>query len=202
MNPSLSHLKLFGSITYRHVSDQLKEKLDDKSSQMNLKGYHSIGVYKLFDLVNKKVVINMGVIICELKEWGSTENFKKESVKIFYEEPTSEFEREVRQEGFRGQEITIEPQRIKNMHARLQVCVITSDDTVSDKGWLVHYAFYVHIEQINLAVVLKDSKCMKVMNEELKSIEVKITWSLVDQPQGKKIIDVKWVKKVKLNLKE
>ena len=39
------------------------------------------------------------------------------------------------------------------------------------------------------------------MNEELKSIEVNNTWSLVELPQGKKLIDVKWVYKVKLNPK-
>lgn len=32
VKPSLSHLKVFGSIGYRHVPDQLRRKLDDKSS--------------------------------------------------------------------------------------------------------------------------------------------------------------------------
>ena len=41
VKPSLSHLKVFGSIAHRHVPDQLRRKLDDKSSQMILVGYHS-----------------------------------------------------------------------------------------------------------------------------------------------------------------
>ena len=36
VKPSLSHLKVFGSIAHRHVLDQLRKKLDDKSSQMIL----------------------------------------------------------------------------------------------------------------------------------------------------------------------
>lgn len=36
------------------------------------------------------------------------------------------------------------------------------------------------------------------MLEELKSIEVNKTWSLVELPQGKKEIDVKWFYKVKM----
>ncbi|GAU34193.1 hypothetical protein TSUD_162940 [Trifolium subterraneum] len=36
IKPSLSHLKVFGSIAHRHVPDQLRRKLDDKSSQMVL----------------------------------------------------------------------------------------------------------------------------------------------------------------------
>lgn len=31
VNPNLSHLKVFGSITHKHVPDQLRRKLDDKS---------------------------------------------------------------------------------------------------------------------------------------------------------------------------
>ncbi|KAI5445914.1 hypothetical protein KIW84_013951 [Lathyrus oleraceus] len=68
VKPSLSHLKVFGSIARRHVPDQLRRKLDDKSSQMILVEYHSTGGYKLFDTVNKQVVINRDMIIYELKE--------------------------------------------------------------------------------------------------------------------------------------
>ena len=40
VKPSLSHLKVFGSITHRHVPYQLRRKLYDKLSQMILVGYH------------------------------------------------------------------------------------------------------------------------------------------------------------------
>jgi len=32
--PSATHLKVFGSITYMHVDDQVKTKLDDKSKKI------------------------------------------------------------------------------------------------------------------------------------------------------------------------
>jgi hypothetical protein len=34
--PNVSHLRVFGSIAYRHVPDQLRRKLDDKSEVMIL----------------------------------------------------------------------------------------------------------------------------------------------------------------------
>ena len=74
---SLSHLKVFGSIAHRHVPYQLIRKLDDKSIQMILVGYHSTGGYKLFDPVNKKIVISRDMIIDELKELDYTKNFKE-----------------------------------------------------------------------------------------------------------------------------
>ena len=64
----VSKYKIFGFVAYRHVPDKLRRKLDDKLSQMILIGYHSTGGYKLFDPVNKHVVINMDMIIYELKE--------------------------------------------------------------------------------------------------------------------------------------
>ena len=62
--------------------------------------------------------------------------------------------------------------------------------------------FYVDYEPVNVDEALKDSKSIKAMNEELKSIGVNNTWSLVEFPQGKKAIDVKWINKVKMNPKE
>lgn len=40
---SLSHLKVFDSISYRHVPDKLRWKLDEKSNYMIFIGYHSTG---------------------------------------------------------------------------------------------------------------------------------------------------------------
>ena len=57
------------------------------------------------------------------------------------------------------------------------------------------------MEPVNVAEALKDSKWVKAMNEELEPIKGNNTWSLVELPQGKKEINVKWVYKVKLNPK-
>lgn len=59
---------MFGFITPRHVLDHMRRKFDDNSSLVFLIGYHSVGGYKLYDPVRKKVVINKDVIIDELKE--------------------------------------------------------------------------------------------------------------------------------------
>ena len=160
MKHNLSHLKVFGSITHRHVPDQLRRKLDDNSSQMILVGYHLAGGYKLFNPVNKKIVISRNVIINELKEWDWTENVKKDSVEIVHEEPKPQVEREVRQEEplVIDQPSTSRPQRTRRMPAGLQDCVITSNDVIDNEGELVHYAFYTDVEPVNAAEALKDLK--------------------------------------------
>jgi hypothetical protein len=59
--PSVKHLRMFGSIAYKHVPDQLRKKLDDKLVMMILVGYHPTGGYKLYDPTNKNVVVNRDV---------------------------------------------------------------------------------------------------------------------------------------------
>lgn len=122
-------------------------------------------------------------------------------MRILCDEPVSEVGRGVRQEEVICQADTSRPQWTRNMHAKLQECVITSYDMVDDEGELVNYAFYANIELINIAEEIKDSRWVQAMKEELKYKEVNNTWSLVEFPQDKKTIDVKWIYKVKLNPK-
>jgi len=70
VKPSVQHLKIFGSLCFKHVPDQLRRKLDDKSQVMIMVGYHSTGAYKLYDPNNKKIVFSKGVKFDETKCWN------------------------------------------------------------------------------------------------------------------------------------
>lgn len=83
--------------------DQMRRKLDNKSIQMILIWYNSIGGYKLFDPMNKQVVISRDVIIDDLEIWDWKENVKKDLVIILYDKPASETDKEVQQEEVIGQ---------------------------------------------------------------------------------------------------
>lgn len=56
---SVSHLKGFGFVCYKHVSHAKRWKLDDKSRVMLLVGYHSKGPYKLYFHVTNKVEMSL-----------------------------------------------------------------------------------------------------------------------------------------------
>jgi hypothetical protein len=49
-------------------SDQPRRKLNDKLDQMILVGFRPTGGYKLFNLVNKQVMISRDVVIDEMKK--------------------------------------------------------------------------------------------------------------------------------------
>ena len=63
LKPSVKHFKVFGSLCYRHMPEQNRRKLDLRAQTMILVGYHSIGAYKLFDPLSKKIVISNDVIM-------------------------------------------------------------------------------------------------------------------------------------------
>lgn len=67
--PSMSHFRVFGSVSYRHVPNQLRKNIDNKGNQMILVRYHSTGGYKLYDIVNKRIIINMNMIFDEVRGW-------------------------------------------------------------------------------------------------------------------------------------
>ncbi|KAK2429544.1 hypothetical protein QL285_027973 [Trifolium repens] len=65
--PSVKHLRIFGSLCYKHVPDARRSKLEDKSEIMILIGYHLTGAYKLYNPLTHKVHISRDVIVMKLR---------------------------------------------------------------------------------------------------------------------------------------
>ena len=61
LKPSIKHFKVFGSLCYKHIPDQKRKKLDNKSEVMIFIGYNPIGSYKLYNPMNKQVVCSRDV---------------------------------------------------------------------------------------------------------------------------------------------
>lgn len=56
--PSVSHLNVFGSICYKHVS-HARRKFEDKSEPMILVGYHITIAYQVHVFLNNRLVISI-----------------------------------------------------------------------------------------------------------------------------------------------
>ena len=54
---------------FKHVPEQLRKKLDDRSEVMVLIGYHSTSAYKLYSPNNDKLVIDQDFHVDERKGW-------------------------------------------------------------------------------------------------------------------------------------
>ncbi|MCH95374.1 retrovirus-related pol polyprotein from transposon tnt 1-94, partial [Trifolium medium] len=68
--PQVTHLRIFGSLCFRHVPDEKRKKLEDKSEPMIIVGYHSAGSYRLYNPRTKKIVITRDVFIDENNSWN------------------------------------------------------------------------------------------------------------------------------------
>ena len=67
--PTVSHFKVFGSVAYAHVPDQRRMKLDDKSKKFVFIGYdEKKKAYKLYDPIERKVVVSRDVHVNEKSE--------------------------------------------------------------------------------------------------------------------------------------
>ena len=71
MKPSVFHLKVFSSVTYEQVPIQHITKLEDRNKKYIFIGYDEKSkAYKLFDPINKKVVVSRDVHVEESMAWN------------------------------------------------------------------------------------------------------------------------------------
>nr|GEY21750.1 hypothetical protein [Tanacetum cinerariifolium] len=91
LKPTVSHLRIFGSIAYVHVPIQRRSTLDDRSEKHVFVGYdkQSKG-YKLYNPVTKKEVVSRDVEFDEERswDWSIEENERYDFLPITNEEET------------------------------------------------------------------------------------------------------------------
>lgn len=65
IKPSAKHQRIFGSVCYKHVPNERRNKLDDKSETFILIGYHPTSAYKLYSLEKNQVMIGRYILVDE-----------------------------------------------------------------------------------------------------------------------------------------
>ena len=89
--PTISHLRVFGSIAYAHVADELTTKLDDKSKKYVFVGYDArSNGYKLYNPVNGKMIISHDVEFDEESLWNWSNSHEDYNVFPFVDEEDNE----------------------------------------------------------------------------------------------------------------
>ena len=181
--PTISHLKVFGSVAYAHVPDQRRTKLEDKSKRYIFIGYdEKTKGYKLLDPISKMVIVSRDVRVNEASEWdwnNSTEvniEVGESSVATPTDSEISDDEDEPRQPKMRS---------LRDLY----------DST--DEVHLV--CLLADAENISFEEAVRDTKWQTAMDEEIKAIHQNNTWKVTELPEGSQPIGVKWVFKKKMN---
>ncbi|KAK2439455.1 putative mitochondrial protein [Trifolium repens] len=184
--PSVKHLRVFGSLCYKHVPDARRTKLEDKSEIMILIGYHPTDAYKLLDPMTNKVHISRDVIVNEAEQWKweVETTYNSESSYIF-PDSSDESDNEAAGEMNDGnqndvipdsdddenEEVTSPPvirqlpQRNRSVSSRLNDHIVTSDSAVNDDGDLIHFALLAGSEPIDYKDALKNRVWKKAMEK-------------------------------------
>lgn len=71
---SVSHLKVFGFVCYKHVPIATRRKLDDRSKVMLLIKYQITCDYNLYCPITKKFEVSRDIIVKESQTWGQNKS--------------------------------------------------------------------------------------------------------------------------------
>ncbi|XP_014506332.1 uncharacterized protein LOC106766088 [Vigna radiata var. radiata] len=140
VKPDVKHLKIFGSLYYKHVPEQLRKKLDDRGIPLILIGYHVTSGYKLYDPIICATSFSREVKVDEAREW-QWELKKKEG-------PTIELESEpaVESEACRREESVRRSSRVTQLPTHLRDYDLAYASTISSEENFVHFALIVEAE--------------------------------------------------------
>jgi hypothetical protein len=87
--PSVHHFKVFGCVAYVHVPDAQRKKLDAKSIKcVHLGVSEESKAYRLFDPVNKKIIVSRDVVFEEGVSWNWDD--KKQKSQVTNDDTTSD----------------------------------------------------------------------------------------------------------------
>ncbi|CAJ2665360.1 unnamed protein product [Trifolium pratense] len=199
--PSVKHLRVFGCLCHRHIPDQKRKKLDDKSEMMIMIGYHTAGAYKLYNPITKKVTSSRDVTFEEDKSWdwngNTTPDKKYVPFQLLDEEATEENTMLTPPTTANEPVILRRSERGGIPNRNLQGYKTIPDDMITPDGDIVHFALYVDTEPLTYQQAAKYEEWRGAMEEEIASIEKNNTWNLVHLPANKRPIAVKWIYKLK-----
>jgi hypothetical protein len=224
--PFVHHFRVFGCLAHVHVPDAHRKKLDGKSIKCILLGVSEESkAYKLYDPVEKKIIVSRDVVFEESRSW----NWNKRKTIVKSTEPVSDNEEndnieleETNEEVDNGHEgvnnevvsDSTEEQstegdddgspRIRRPPQYLKDYVTGLENSESDNDQLQNLAiamFSSSEDPTTFDEAVKSTKWKEAMDSEIKSIEANNTWKLVTLPHGVKPVGVKWVYKTKFNEK-
>ncbi|KAH9664737.1 Integrase catalytic domain-containing protein [Citrus sinensis] len=189
--PTVDHLKIFGSIAYALIPTQNREKFDEKGEKYLFIGYsdESNG-YRLLNPTTNKLVISRDVVFDEASAWQWEKDQSQAS--SFFEAPVSppnssqQNNLEPNSPNSAAENSSDDespPRKIKSMREIYESCELA----------------LFSCEPQDFEEASRNEDWIKAMNEEMATIVKNKTWEMVNLPNGKETIGLKWIFKIKYN---
>ncbi|KAL5810413.1 hypothetical protein ACOSQ4_026981 [Xanthoceras sorbifolium] len=195
---NISHLRVFGCISYVHIDSAERSKLDAKSNKCVFVGYggDEFG-YRFWDYENRKIIRSRDVIFNENLMYK--DRSIAESSSSTTEAETKEF---AEFEEISGSDVQISPETVQE---ELDAPELRRSSRVPKPiqrySPSLHYLLLTDSgepECYDEAMQVEDSvKWESAMRDEMDSLMSNQTWELAELPPGKKALHNKWVFRIK-----
>ncbi|KAL8104982.1 hypothetical protein AgCh_028950 [Apium graveolens] len=200
---NLSHLRIFGCVSYVRVKDSDRDKLDLKAKKYIFIGYGSDDMgYRFWDELTKKVVRSKNVTFNENAVYKDKlvvdSEFTKEQPEK--EEAVLEDITEIDLAGNSGSSEYIDDRVpvTPRTEVRKSSRIVRPPQRYSPSTYYMLLTEDGEPQCYSEAVQVNDSVQWKsAMDEEMSSLEKNETWSLTELPAGKKALHNKWVFRIK-----
>ena len=215
--PFLGHVKIFGTECFVNIPKQHRKKWDPKARKVFLVGYEpTIKNFRLYDPVGHKILINCDIRFNELESKSCVINeFNKDFDEIIdKKEFEDDQEKEsldmgdtslVFQDAIEG-DVSISNEEMSNEKEDNHEKQLTNkrynlrpkvkvQDRLIESGLI---AAIIEPKTYDEAISSKECEQWKyAMDDEYNSLVNNDTWQLVEAPENQKVIDNRWVYKVK-----
>ena len=195
---NLSHLRVFGCISYVHIDSAERSKLDAKSNKCVFVGYggDEFG-YRFWDYENRKIIRSRDVIFNENVMYK--DRSIAESSSSSTEAETKEF---VEFEEISGNDVQISPKAVQEEPGTPALRRSSRiPKPIQRYSPSLHYLLLSDSgepECYDQAMQVEDSvKWESAMKDEMDSLMSNQTWELAELPPGKKALHNKWVYRIK-----
>ncbi|KAE8689989.1 cytochrome P450 71A9-like [Hibiscus syriacus] len=195
---NLSHLRVFGCISYVHIDSAERSKLDAKSNKCVFVGYDDDEFgYRFWDYENRKIIRSRYVIFNEnmMNKDRATIESSSSSTKA----ETKEF---AELEDIFGNNIQINPEAVQEKPHTPELRRSSRIPKPTQRYSLsLHYLLLTdngEPECYDEAMQVEDSvKWESSIKDEMNSLMSNQTWELAELPPGKKALHNKWIYRIK-----
>ena len=203
VKPSVSHLKVFGCISYALIK-YFRHKLEKKSEKCVFVGYSlKSKAYRLYNPISGKIVISREALFNETTSWSWRSDIEGQLVPL-----SEDSEVPGSSEGVVGTQPNSPPTSPTLSSTSATSSSLSSSSSSSSETPPKKFRSLKEIYEtcdFTLSVsdpiwysdAVKNQMWQSAMTEEIKSIEKNNTWQLVDLPQEKNAIGLKWVFRTK-----
>ncbi|KAL5856639.1 hypothetical protein ACOSQ3_004097 [Xanthoceras sorbifolium] len=195
---NISHLRVFGCISYVHIDSAKRSKLDAKSNKCVFVGYggDEFG-YRFWDYENRKIIRSRDVIFNE--NLMHKDRSIAESSSSTTEAETKEF---AEFEEISGSDVQISPETVQEEPSAPELRRSSRvPKPIQRYSPSLHYLLLTDSgepECYDEAMQVEDSvKWESAMRDEMDSLMSNQTWELAELPPGKKALHNKWVFRIK-----